>query len=474
MVATENDPRARRETPASSFPVWARALDAAIVAFLVLAAAVALFGGFRARLIGVRFSLTSVPPLLVYFAAIAVVRHLLVPREPVYQRVWQWARGSVRSDAFAAAWPMFITTRLAVLMVGYFAIWTIGYPPRTPPYRLFSNEVFNLPVRWDAGWYVGIASVGYKWDESALREWQQQNIAFFPAFPFLMRAGGRLIGDRPVIAGQLLSLIAFLAALVYLFRLAREALDHRAPASALALLAAYPFAVFFSAIYTESLFLLSAVAAFYHFHRGEYGLASAWGLLAGLSRPNGALLSVALAVLAVQNWKKASGAPSRIRSLAAAAAPGIGMLLFSLYLYSLTGRPFAWMEAHQAWGRTYHGLDWFAAQRFRELVDGFYHNPAALPIDVMNGAAVVLALLLVWPISRRFGPAYGIFILVNLIPPLFAGGLISMGRLTSVLFPTFLWLGEAIPASRRPAWIAAFATGQALGAILFFTWRPFF
>ncbi|MBI1876539.1 MAG: glycosyltransferase family 39 protein [Acidobacteria bacterium] len=474
MVAMENEPRARREARASSFPAWARVLDTAIVAFLVLAASVAVFGGYRTRLIGVRFSLTSAPLLLLYFAATAIVRHSLVPREPVYHRLWQWARTYVASDAFAAAWSMFVTTRLAVLVLGYLAIWTIGYPPQTPPYRLFSNEVFNLPVRWDAGWYLGIANVGYTWDETALKDWRQQNVAFFPAFPLLMRAGGRLIGERPVIAGQLISLIAFLAALVYLYRLAREVLEHHAPASAIALLAAYPFAVFFSAIYTESLFLLSAVAAFYHFHRQEHGRAGAWGLVAGLSRPNGALLSVALAVLAVQNWQRESAALGRVRGLMAAAAPGVGMLLFSAYLFALTGRPFAWMEAHRAWGRTYHGLDWFGAQRFREFVDGFYHNPAALPIDVMNGAAVLLALLLVWPIVRRFGLAYGIFVLVNLIPPLFAGGLISMGRLTSVLFPTFLWLGEAIPASRRPAWVAAFGMGQALGAMLFFTWRPFY
>lgn len=473
MVVPENEPRARRARHAGSFPAWARVLDAVIVAFLTLAAAVALFGGFRTRVIGVRFSLTSAPLLLLYFTTIALVRHLLVPREPVYQRLWQWARRYVRSDAFAAAWPMFVTTRLGVLVIGYLAVLTIGYPPRTPPYRLFSNEVLNLPVRWDAGWYLGIANVGYKLDNDSLLSWRQQNVAFFPAYPLLMRAGARLMGGRTVLAGQLLSLLAFLAALVYLFHLAREALDHRAPAAAMALLAAYPFAIFFSAIYTESLFLLSAVAAFYHVHRQEYGRASAWGFLAGLARPNGALLSVPLLVLAWQGWR-VSGGGRRLPSLAVAAAPGFGMLLFSAYLFSLTGRPFAWMEAHRAWGRTYHGLDWSVGEGYRQLVDGFYQTAAAQPIDVLNLAATVLALLLVWPIVRRFGLAYGIFVLVNLIPPLFAGGLISMGRLTSVLFPTFLWLGESIPASRRPAWIAAFGMGQALGATLFFTWRPFF
>lgn len=460
-------------TTDKTYPPWARILDAAIVVFLVLGVAVATFGGFRERLLGVRFSLTSAPLLILYSAAAAAVRYSLLPRQPIYLRLWHWLRGHVGSDAFAAAWPAFITTRLGVLVVGYLAIAAFGYPPTAPPYRMFSNEILDLPVRWDAGWYIGIAQVGYEWDDRALRNWQQQNVAFFPALPLLMRIGGRLLGDRAALAGEIIALGVFLAALVYLFDLARDVLRHRAPGSAVALLAAYPFAVFFSAIYTEGLFLLSAVAAFYHCHRREYGRAAAWGVLAGLSRPNGALMSVPLAVLAFQDAQARSSVKGRLQGFAAAAAPGIGMVLFSAYLFTLTGRPLAWMEAHQAWGRTYHGLDWFAAQKYREIIDVFYQNPQALPIDLMNGAAFALAVLLAWPVARRFGLAYGLFVLVNLIPPLFAGGLISMGRLTSVLFPTFLWLGEAIPPASRPAWIAAFGMGQAFGATLFFTWRPF-
>ena len=77
--------------------------------------------------------------------------------------------------------------------------------------------------------------------------------------------------------GVIVSLAAFAWAAVYLWRLARDTIgEERAPA-AVALLAAYPFAVFFSAPYTESLFLLGAVGAIYHFRRGELAPAAAWG-----------------------------------------------------------------------------------------------------------------------------------------------------------------------------------------------------
>ena len=76
---------------------------------------------------------------------------------------------------------------------------------------------------------------------------------------------------RALWAGVVISLAAFLWALVYLVRLGRELVGAERAADAALLLAAYPFALFFSAPYTESLFLLAAVGAFFHFRRGRLG-----------------------------------------------------------------------------------------------------------------------------------------------------------------------------------------------------------
>ena len=60
-------------------------------------------------------------------------------------------------------------------------------------------------------------------------------------------------------AGVVISVIAFAWASDYLVRLARETIGEDRASAAVALMAAYPFAVFFSAPYTESLFVLGAV-----------------------------------------------------------------------------------------------------------------------------------------------------------------------------------------------------------------------
>jgi hypothetical protein len=87
---------------------------------------------------------------------------------------------------------------------------------------------------------------------------------------------------------------------------------------------------------------------------------------------------------------------------------------------------------------------------------------------------VLFVLASAWPVARRFGIAYAVFILVNILPPLATGGLLSAGRFSSVLFPAFFWLAAVVPPRQSGGWIAAFAALQALNGALFYTWRPLY
>ena len=92
----------------------------------------------------------------------------------------------------------------------------------------------------------------------------------------------------------------------------------------------------------------------------------------------------------------------------------------------------------------------------------------------MNGAATVVALLLTWPVARRIGLAYAVLLLLMLLPPLAAGGFMSMGRVTSTLFPLFLYLGWSLRGSSRSSVVTACAVLQGFLAALYWTWRPLF
>lgn len=473
--------------------------DGVTVALAMLAIWMALV----ARPVGLFMALGHVlsPASLIYIAGcVQVVRHLIWPTPSAISRLRDLRVTIDARPHLAAAVRAFAMTRPAVFVVAVAAVITIGVT--SPGFVLSRDPVANLPARFDAGWYGDIALDGYAWDHTFRR---QRNIAFFPALPLLMRPVGAVLGmyeegpsrERKMLrglwGGVVISLTAFLWALYYVSRLADDLIGReRAPAAVL-LLAAYPFAVYFNAPYTESLFLLGAAGACAHFLRGDWIAASLWGLLAGLSRPNGCFLCVPLAILAVQGRvdgfpHTGSAIPAAIRDaqsrdrvrrvagrLVVAAMPGVGMMLFTLYLYQLTGGVwFAWARSHEAWGRSFQGLapvvslaQLFGQQSLLQIV-------TENPYNAINAAGVLFAVLMLYPVFRTLGLAWGMFVVVNLLPPLAAGGLLSMGRLTSTLFPVFLALAALAPPRTIPGWTAAFGIGQGLCAALFFTWRALF
>jgi Mannosyltransferase (PIG-V) len=483
-------PSPNSRTPLSSeSPRWVRGIDALCLALVVLSALVAMSGGFRIRLGPWRVAVTSPYSTLLWALALAIVRHVLAPATPVYRALparlsaW-WRQPSVHTAALVVA-----GTRPAILFVGYMAVLVIGYPPGPAPPMQVNNELVNLQARWDANWYLGIVTEGYHFVPN--QPGLQQSIAFFPAYPMLVRGVGRILGGRLtsyIGAGMLVSFAAFFGALAYLYALARDTLDEDAARFALWALATYPFALFFGAIYVEPLMLLGMTATFYHFTHGRFGRAAVWGLLVGLTKTNGFLLSIPLALLAV------SGQPGHVRraepsarageegprwnvlkAIAAAAMPGIGMLLYSAYVWQVAGDPLGWLKAHGAWGREYQGLVTLVGDRVNIIASaGVEGYVTSLPLDLINALGVCFVLAAVWPVARKLGVAYAVLILVFILPPLAAGGLVSAGRFSAVLFPAFIWLAAVVPPNHRPAWLASFAAFQALNAAMFYTWRQLY
>jgi hypothetical protein len=151
------------------------------------------------------------------------------------------------------------------------------------------------------------------------------------------------------------------------------------------------------------------------------------------------------------------------------------MLTFAAYLWSLTGDALAWPRVQAAWGRSVQGFAGVASGPFRQLIEfGILASIRTMPFETLNSMAAVFAMAAVWPATRRFGLAYGALVAINLAVPLAAGGVQSLGRMTSVLFPVFLWLGAAVAVRHRPLWVFVFGSAQALVATLFFTWRQVF
>ena len=291
----------------------------------------------------------------------------------------------------------------------------------------------NLPLRWDAGWYLDIGVHGYRWSPAAEG---QQNVAFFPAYPA--------------------------------YRLAREDLDDRSATSAVLLLCAFPFAVFYGAPYSESLFLLATVAAFFHARRGEWGVACVWGALAGLTRPNGFVPASRL-----RCWPSGLGparrAPGWRLRRRAADWPRSRCTCWPIPAIRSPGStPKPPGGAPSATWTCCLPSPWSSGPE-----KSLYNGTLGEPLRWLDGGAAILALALVVPLTRRLGWAYGSWIVVNLALAIGSGGLLSVGRVVSTLFPLFIYLGARLRPGQSVLAAAEFATLQGFGVALFYTWRPF-
>jgi len=467
---------ARPERLPAALPRWAAVADAVVIALAVLACAVAIGGGIRWGIGPWRVSSGSPVRLALVAALVAAVRHWGVRHPTLHARIVDLLLAGWRSESVRVGLPIAIGSRAVVGAVGLIAVLAFGFPGGRPGFRVPGDEIANLYGRWDGGWYLDIAIYGYHYDPSFH---QQQNIAFFPAFPLAMRAVAHVVGDAPrfvLASGVIVSWAAFAAALACLFALGRElpAVATRERATlALLLLASYPFAVFHGAAASESLFLLCAVGAFLSAHRGRWGWVAAFGVVAGLTRPNGFLLTLPLAVLLAEQHARRPrpGAAVIAGLLAAVLAPVAGMLLFSAFMNSVAGAPFEWASITERWGRTFGGPAALAAWVHDVHEAGVLGWLRGAWPTALDGAAAVLVAATLVPVTRRLGPAYGVFLLANLLPPLLFGGVLSVGRLTSTLFPVFLWLATC-RADRVVGTIALWGIGQGLMATLYFTWRP--
>jgi hypothetical protein len=356
------------------------------------------------------------------------------------------------ADAARAVAVPFVVTRVGVLIAGLAAAVIFGYTPKAGPlaWRISEDPVRNLLARWDTFWYLDIATRGYHWNGNPL---EQQNVVFFPLLPLLMRVGGAPIGGHPLIAGLAVSLAAFLLALCYFWRWTADRLGTERATVAVWLLSAFPLALFFSAVYTESLYLLVVVAACDHAERRQFGRSALFGLMGGLVRPNGVLLAMPIAWI---SWTRGGG--HRWARGAAVLAPVLGLGCYSAYLAWQVGDGRAWLSNQAAWPNNL----------------GIAAPDTSGPIDLnwlTNALPLSLVLYAIVPVTTLLGLAYGAFVAANIAPPLLRHGLMSLGRFSSVMFPVFAWLAVRVPAPMRTPLIVAFGLVQALLAALFFTWH---
>lgn len=404
-------------------------------------------------------------------------------------------------DSYRALW----SSRLLVWLAGVGTLLTFGFGPVrhafNPPglTRGFGwlGDLLAAPAaRWDASWYLVIAHYGYRPD---LGVFTSSRDAFFPLYPAGLRTVAWL-GIPPVLAGVLLSLSALALALygihrlstLELARLGRIAGAGRGDVARLAVMvtAFAPMAFFFSAIYSESLYLALSVGLFWSARQGRFAAVAVLGALAGATRSAGLVLLLPAAILYLYGPRE-DRAPDfplarrlvpryRLRkdALWLALVPA-GLALYMLYLGLFGGDPLMPFHAQDVWTRHFAGpylgiwdglkAGFEGARQLLSMQQGHVYFPtgANSPFVAAEHNLLLLAFLLaavpaVIGVLRRLPLAYGAYVLAALALPLSypvsSQPLMSLPRFLLVLFPLSMWLAAWLaghPRVRRPALVCS-------------------
>jgi Mannosyltransferase (PIG-V) len=444
-------------------------------------------------------------------------------RRGVAFRVAELRADAARMAAVRDVWMALWSSRLLVLAGGVGTVLAFGFGPVrgafNPPgvTRGFGTvgDLLAAPVaRWDSAWYLVISHYGYR---PELGHVTAARTAFFPLYPLGIRALSWL-GSPAILAGVLISVAAFAAGLYGIHRLTTLELGRgagvvgssRAPQAArLAVLATAfaPMAFFFSAVYSESLYLALSVGLFWAARQGRWALTGLLGALAAATRSAGLVLLVPALIIYLYgpredraaDWLRAGRArllPAyrpRRGMLWLAIIP-VGALAFSLGLALVGGDALAPLRAQAVWGRHFTGpyvAVWDGARAAfegaRQLLSFqrahvYFPEATGSPTVAAGHNLIQFAFLaaavpaLVWAL-RRLPVAYGAYAIAALALPLSepvrGQPLMSVPRFLVVLFPLSIAAGGWLADHRRARipLLALSATAMVVFGAQFATWH---
>lgn len=371
--------------------------------------------------------LFQVPPTLSSAPAIAAAALLVMAAVKL-------AIAARYSDIARSISVVFVATRVPLMLIAPLAAIVIGQR-QGHHFSPAHGVLLDVWGRWDAQHYLDIATQGY----------HGKDIAFFPLYPFLIHVVGDLIGDH-LVAGLLISNIAFLGALAFLYALVKlEFGDNSVAFHAIFYVAIFPTAIFFSAVYTESLFLMLTVASVYFARRGNFITSGVFGALASMTRVEGILTVLPLAHEVWRAWRERRGT-TLARGAAGLALVPLGIGAYMFYLYALQGDPLAFSKVQEQWDRHF-APPWISIANTIQAIatPPFTSGTANHIIELVFTLAFLILMVVAF---RQLRPSYAWYFAASLLMPMCTASLMSMPRFVLVVFPAFMLLALW---GRRPA-----------------------
>jgi len=347
-----------------------------------------------------------------------------------------WLQKVLSDPAIRWAGGVYLAMRVAISLLAALILSLLN-PPTTPdsllrPYQGvepiiggWAEFVFGVWQRFDTLWYLKIATYGYSLDDGST--------AYFPLYPLLIRAGGKILLGNYLLTALIISNLAYIGLLFYLYRLTTLLFEEETARRTVVYLAIFPTAFFFLAGYTESLFLLFTLAAFWYAHQKRWGLAGILGFLASLTRLQGVILILPLLYFYFKEERQV-----RPALLALFLIP-LGAAVFLLYQNSL-GAPL--FDVYQSRLHAQFVLPW---DNIIATVQNIL-SPEGTFINIVNLIMTFVFLAMTIISFRALPPTYSLYMVLTIFVLLLrrttAQPLVSMSRYLLTLFPAFIISGR--------------------------------
>jgi Gpi18-like mannosyltransferase len=313
----------------------------------------------------------------------------------------------------------FIASRIFVLLTAIISFYFL------PKGRFFdySGNILNLFIRWDSGWYIKIASEGYK---------EITHTVFFPLYPLILHLFSYIMNVK--VAGFLVSNISFLLASIYLYRLIKIEYKKDIAISSILLMLIFPLTFFFSIIYTEGLFFLLTVSCIYYSRKKNWLLASILGFFTALTKVIGFLIFIPILMEYFDiNWEKPKKYFKKLKPdvLFLLLIP-LGTFLYMIYQKIIFGSFLSFLVGVESFNRKLVPIT-------KTIINIIIYPPT---YQLYFFVSISIALfLIIYMIRNRVRISYIAYSVVMFIVFLSTNLLESVPRYLSAIFPFYIAIG---------------------------------
>jgi hypothetical protein len=360
---------------------------------------------------------------------------------------------------------LFVVWRGALALFAHSAQFWLPYEPSFP-YATDLLPSFGLSQAWyswanfDGVHYLTILEKGYK--GTGLIQ------AFFPGYPLLVHIFSRVIGND-LLAGLIISNLATFAFMVIWIDLFTKKFNSRTAWLSLIILMVFPTSFFWATFYSESLFMLLVLGAFWAEHHKSWKLAAVLAALASETRIVGIALvpALLLAWLAHENvsFSQLSSFLKKNWLTGLTLLGGsAGLLSYMLFLWYVFGDPLYFLHVQSEFGAgRQESLVIFPQVVWRYikiLVTYQPHDLKYLSIiqELVFSLLTGLGLLIGW--YKKIPVQYILFSAICFIIPTLTGTFSSMPRYILVCFPLYILLAQGLENRRWLFW--AYLVGSIL------------